>query len=269
MGRVASPFLGPNLQCETLASFELDCGRGVYYSTKSPDKTGLNEDSLGYWGHSREAVFVLADGLGGHSQGDEASRLAITQVLLEVARGKKDRHQSILGGIEKVNKKLKSLKVDAGTTLTVVYLKNSIARLYGVGDSIGALFSGGICGYKTYEHSVTGLATESGLMNEEEAMSHPESHVILNSLGDSKARLELSFPLRFVNGDKLVLMSDGVSDNILFSDIETLIQSKSINESGSALIEKCQESMKSGGKLDDYSFLIFEKGNFSVKKKKG
>lgn len=253
------PYLGLNAEMPNSNVTDLEMGKIVYFSAPSPDPGRKNEDSFGFWCSNRQCVLAVADGLGGHSQGDIASEMAMKELFRGLSKNTTDINRTIQKNIERINKKLRKTGLDIGTTLTVAHLNNNQLRFYSVGDSIGALLSKSSREYKTFEHSVTGLATESGVIDEVEAMDHPESHVILNSLGEEFARMELSFNISIRVGDRVLLMTDGVSGNITFSDIKDIVLKESLPEAGRIIVDRCSQKMATDGTKDDFTFLIYEK----------
>jgi len=98
-----------------------------------------------------------------------------------------------------------------GTTLTAAWIDGDVALLAHVGDSRAYLARGGTLRQVSEDHSWVAARVREGLLSEAEAREHRWRNVITNALGASDAfRLDVTHvPLE--QGDRLLLVSDGVT----------------------------------------------------------
>lgn len=233
------------------------------YSSKSPDKTGPNEDSLGVICiDNQRLILAVADGVGGYRSADEASSIAITSLKEEVENAIKTKakiRNAILNSFEIANQKILDLGVGAGTTLSVLEIENNQMRPYHIGDSsIFHVGSRGKLKFRNTLHSPVGYALEAGMINEEEAMAHEESHMILSVLGSKEMKIEIGPSVEIADSDSLLVCSDGLTDNVLESDILEIVRKGSAAEAIDKLVDLSHKSMaKDPLKPDDLSLILF------------
>jgi serine/threonine protein phosphatase PrpC len=196
----------------------------------------LNEDSLLTLGVSpvyRSAgaplgLFAVADGMGGHSAGDVASRLAIQALeqqavsdLLSPTSSDKslpDPHQwveaTMLTANQSVYEQRKVAGTDMGTTLVLALIVGDMATIGNVGDSRAYLLSNEGIIQITTDHSLVERLVATGQITREEAAFHPQRNVIYRVIGD-KPRVEPDvFKQRLAPGKALLLCSDGLSNMV-------------------------------------------------------
>lgn len=161
--------------------------------------------------------FVLADGLGGHGNGDVASQLVVECVGAAIENTKEfggvfidecfDTAQEILMQ-EKEIKGLPSIK----TTMVLLMITDKIAQWGHIGDSRLYHFRDGKQLGRTIDHSVPQMLAISGQIKEKEIRHHPERSVLLRAMG-----AEWDYPayeidqrcMRVIKGDTFLLCSDG------------------------------------------------------------
>ena len=165
------------------------------------------------------ALLILADGMGGHADGAEASRLA-ANTLLDLYRNHKSDPvlNTLQRGFLEANRIIfeKSAEMltakGMGTTLVAAYIKGGKLQFAHVGDSRGYLIdSTGITQF-TEDHSYVASLVKAGVIKAEEAEDHPESHVLTRAIGlqetvtvDTSPR-----PLPIKKGDYVLLCCDGL-----------------------------------------------------------
>lgn len=199
-----------------------------------------NEDSFGIFAlnlshDSRTqplALCIVADGLGGHANGQDASRLvtrAITEyVLAQVGlpftapRGSAPPPEVALGSVlqeavQVANAALyeanQQAEADMGSTLVAALISGEMAYVVNVGDSRGYALSpapGEPLRRLTTDHSLVEQLIISGLVKPEDRYTHPHRNQIFRSLGgDATVEVDL-FTQRLLPGMRLLLCSDGL-----------------------------------------------------------
>ena len=161
---------------------------------------------------------IVADGMGGHRGGATASRLAATTVQERFAADPLDDPGPALAtAIADANRAVFEHAQEnpdlrgMGTTVSVLYARESRAWFSHVGDSRIYRMRQGLLEQLTQDHSVVASMVREGLLTDEEAAVHPRRNVLQRSLGvipdieiDSGSDLEL------LPGDTYLLCSDGL-----------------------------------------------------------
>jgi len=216
-----------------------------------------NEDHYAYWEPTSEEEFaqkgrlaVVADGMGGHEGGQEASRIAVAaiqevfsttsgadpQALLE--RGFRLAHERILDYAAQ-HPELHGM----GTTATAVALVQDQLYYAHIGDSRLYLMSGSDLSRVTRDHSYVGRLVENGVISSEEAETHPQRHILTAALGAGVEPVpeipQHAITLR--KGDVLLLCTDGLWGMLSDSEIQKAIASASLPEACQALIEQAKD----------------------------
>jgi serine/threonine protein phosphatase PrpC len=214
-------------------------------------------------------LFVVADGMGGHANGEDASQLAIQTIAnsllprLTQSSALKDEQyiQLLVEGIQQANLAVHQNNVqqhgDMGTTVTATLLVDTVAYVANVGDSRTYLYrpSEGLKKV-TVDHSVVASLVEAGIIKPDDIYTHPKRNQIYRSLGE-KASVEVdAFTVQLQAGDKLLLCSDGLWDMVRDPQIEAVIKNTDPNPSvtGEALIQSALD----GGGEDNVSVIVVQ-----------
>lgn len=245
----------------------LDGGEVVLFSTRSPARSGLNEDAAAVLPFGDGSfVLAVADGLGGERAGAKASSLAIERLeaaLHEARREGWTLRTAVLNGIERASEAIRALGVGAGTTLAAVEIAAGVIRPYHVGDSTILLIGQrGRLKLQTVAHSPVGFAVEAGLLDESEAMHHEDRHLVSNMLGAPDMRIEVGSQRRLEPRDTLLVASDGLSDNLRTEEIVALVRSGPLDAACERLAELARARMHTPSegepsKPDDLTFVAF------------
>lgn len=225
------------------------CGvEAALYSRVAPGKDTPNEDSAGIIPVAGDSVVLaVADGCGGMRGGSQASALAIESLAEAILNDTSDSGGSrsqILDGFELANARILDLAIGAATTIAAVSFHGGSIRPFHVGDSmILVVGRNGRIKLETVSHSPVGLAVESGLMNEEEAIHHPDRHIVSNVLGDPEMRIEIGPTLPLAQNDTVVIASDGLFDNLLLEEVVDRIRKGSLREGLATLVTAARERM--------------------------
>lgn len=242
----------------------LDLPHILYFSKKSPFKESCNEDAVGIFTFENGFVLAIADGAGGHPKGEVAAKLVLQNIkksLHEKKSPAETKRQQILDAIDQTNRELIASGTGARTTLTVCEVFDNWARAYQVGDSTIV-----ICGqkgklkYRSTSHSPVGYGIEAGLIDENEALQHPDLHIISNLVGETGMKIELGPEVALNPNDSVFLASDGIFDNFASDQIIELVRKGSIEGISESLIQIINEEIyaKADSKKDDISFILFK-----------
>ena len=173
-------------------------------------------------------LYVVADGVGGASHGDLASRIAVDSIHGAYSRTSDgvdllfDRLEDAIGA---ANGDLCDVVEDnvavstMGTTVVALALDDDMGTVAHLGDSRAYLLRDRKLELLTQDHTVAAEYVARGWLNEREAASHPLSHVLTRVL-PSTAELEIDLlTLRLRPGDVFLLCSDGLTKMMNDDDI--------------------------------------------------
>ncbi len=195
-----------------------------------------------------DTLFAVADGMGGHVGGEVAARLAI-----ETLQSAYDRNPTVAGLREAfvaANSAIwdQSLQIEQlrgmGTTLTAAGLTvgsdgRDLMCLANVGDSRAYLMSGGQVRQITADHSLAEERVRHGEMTEAEAEVHPHRHILTRALGVSPEVDVDVWELHVKTGDRLLLCSDGLTNEVGIGQIGQVLQSvKDPRKAARALVDR-------------------------------
>jgi protein phosphatase len=184
-------------------------------------------------------VFVVADGMGGHSHGEIASRIAVDAIRdfvtmtndtdatlpfeMDVSLG---RHGNRLRAAIRVahDRVLKAIRQDAslhgmGTTVVGLLLDGTSAAIAHVGDSRAYRLRDGKLELLTQDHTWVNEQVVAGFLSEEQARAHPLKNVVTRALG-GEAEVDIDvreWPVQ--PGDLFLLCSDGLTTMLTDEEI--------------------------------------------------
>jgi protein phosphatase len=184
-----------------------------------------NEDYYGYWEPESDEEFlrkgrlaIIADGMGGHQGGQEASRLAV-EIVRDVYRNSYgDPQSALLAGLQAAHAGIQQTAnananlCGMGTTCTAISLANDRLYYAHVGDSRLYLVRKGSLTRLTRDHAYIAAMVEQGVIDQEAAATHPQRHVLTSALGTGD-HVQADWPeaaLDLAPGDILILCTDGL-----------------------------------------------------------
>lgn len=206
-----------------------------------------NEDFVGAYVPSEpdehEALFVVADGMGGHAAGEVASRLAVEAVLGTWATGRPlPPHQALRAAARVANATVFAASLDSehqgmGTTLTALALSGNEAYVAHIGDSRAYLVRKRECTQLTSDHSRVAEMLRMRLITPEQAAIHPARSMLTRSLGSGPGvRVDLS-RVQAEPGDTFVLCSDGLWDLVSRGEITNEVGRGSADDAAEKLLQ--------------------------------
>lgn len=176
-------------------------------------------------------LFLVADGMGGRNAGEVASRIAVDSIV-EYLTGCNDLDEPtcsagnmLAEAIKSANSNIYSRSIEdeecngMGTTLSAVLIKDDVMVLGHVGDSRIYFFRDGKLEQITSDHSYVAELLRTGAITEEEAKIHPKKNYIYRNLGYEKD-VDVDIACKeFKDNDKLMLCSDGLSNQLEYDEI--------------------------------------------------
>ncbi|MBC7994354.1 MAG: serine/threonine-protein phosphatase [Rhizobacter sp.] len=224
-----------------------------------------NEDRMGYCYTRDSGLFALADGMGGHPEGEVASQLALQTLAAMFQRDAKPTlkepmrflHEAIIAGHHQLLRYAtqKALIDTPRTTVVACVLQGNNAYWAHCGDSRLYLVRGEKLVARTRDHSYSEL---------QETMSHVvpmgerfNRNVLFTCLGSpGKPVVDTVGPLVLQSGDRLLLCSDGLWGTVTDAEITEQLGKNTIADAVPELVE---QALRNGGaKSDNVSVLAVE-----------
>jgi PPM family protein phosphatase len=216
-----------------------------------------NEDRMGYCYTRDSGLFALADGMGGHPEGEVASQLALQTLAAIYQRDAKPvlkeptrfLHDSIIAGHHQLIRYAteKALIDTPRTTVVAVVLQGNSAYWAHCGDSRLYLVRGDKLIARTRDHSYSELQeTMAQVVPMGERFNRNVLFTCLGSPG--KPVVDTVGPMILQGGDKLLLCSDGLWGSVSDEEITAQLASKPIADAVPELVE---QALRNGGPKSD------------------
>jgi serine/threonine protein phosphatase PrpC len=175
-------------------------------------------------------LFVVADGMGGHSEGERASAIAARTVAMHILResylplfshGERNAPiaEVVTAAIQRANDAVVHDLDDGGTTVSVTVLINDLAYIGHVGDSRVYLISRGKIERITRDHSWVQRLIELDQLTPDEANEHPQKNLLYRALGQSDTLEVDTLMRRMPPNARILLCSDGLWNQVPDADI--------------------------------------------------
>ena len=204
----------------------------VYGNTNIGRVRKNNEDAYGIYPDL--SLFIVADGLGGHAGGEVASRLAVETikdglVSTESYRPSVEIKDRIIEAIRGANDRIiqqANIMYDLkgmGTTVVVVKLEEDNAMIAHVGDSRMYLIRKNKITQITKDHTVVEEYIRLGLLTLQEALYHPNRHMLSRALGVSYDIDVDVADIQIAEGDIIILCTDGLTNMLSEKEILSAI----------------------------------------------
>jgi protein phosphatase len=209
----------------------------------------VNQDD--YYVDPDGRFFIVADGMGGHAGGQEASRIATSTVCKYL-----DQHwyapespsvlleQAFLEANQAILREQRQHPelADMGTTAVVVLFRDGQPWCAHVGDSRLYRLRGAKLTQITEDHTWVAFAMRMGEITPDQARNHPWRHVLAQCLGrEDLHQIDIqSFQVQ--SGDRILLCSDGLteelSDQIIASHLKSI---RACEKAATALVDAAKD----------------------------
>ena len=183
-------------------------------------------------------LYAVADGMGGASAGEIASKIVTETIAREVAQKilvprftapdvALDYAEILKIAIEQANAEVLTARTqahtDMGSTVVAALLVGSHAHIANVGDSRAYLIARDKITKLTKDHSLVQALVDRGTITEAEIRTHPQRNIILRNVGD-KPQLQVDlYQTALEPGQSLLLCCDGLWEMVLDEQIRDIV----------------------------------------------
>jgi PPM family protein phosphatase len=208
-------------------------------SLSSPGGRARNEDACGFRLGVAGAVWVVADGLGGHVGGERAAQLAVATLLERLGDTPARAPADLALAIDATQQTLLAARTAGGpagaagnTTVVVLSSDGERALWANVGDSRLYHFRGGLLLTQTRDHSVPQALAGAGEIPAGAIRGHEDRNRLLRCLGgEGTARPSVTEePIALEAGDVFLLCSDGFWEPVTEEDMTATLTTASSPE---------------------------------------
>ena len=214
----------------------------------------MNEDRMGYCYTRESGLFVLADGMGGHPEGEVAAQLALDTISMLYQKEAKPTLQNpaefLLNALLAAHHQIvrhaskKGMLDTPRTTLVAAVVQGTSATWVHCGDSRLYIVRDGELQLRTRDHSF--LEQKRPGLSEFEPVNR---NILFTCLGSpSKPILDIAGPFPLLQGDKLMLCSDGLWGSLSDAEIVQQLSGKSVSEAVPQLVDS---ALRAGGEHSD------------------
>jgi len=217
---------------------------------------------------SDEGLFAVCDGMGGGVHGEVASAIAVhilKDTYMKMHLQEESTDELMAGYTRDANERIcdeigKFSSRRMGTTFVVATVIEDTVCVYNLGDSRAYLKWGNNFTQVSQDHTQVRSLVNMGVITEESAKTHPGRHTLTQHLGIFPDEMEIvpyaapSFKL--LDGDTLLLCSDGLTDMLDASEIDAILGMDSgMREMAGELVNA---ALKNGGK-DNITVIVIRK----------
>jgi protein phosphatase len=206
-------------------------------------QTSLPEPKAQF-GLDRGHLFLVADGMGGHLAGEQASALAVVAIEQFTLNTLKWFFDSNGSDAQKVLTQFQTAlrQADArileesaehpelrgmGTTLTMAFQLDAQLCVVHVGDSRAYLYGEGELYQLTHDHTLMAEMVRRGELRPEQVAQHRLRHVITNVVGGTETGVHVEAHALDVHaGDRLLLCSDGLTEMVTDEAIAAILDTE-------------------------------------------
>ncbi len=220
----------------------------------------VNQDS--YYIDPEGRFFIVADGMGGHAGGQEASQIATKKIqayLEEYWESDLPSEQLLQEALSQANQAIIDDQVDhpergdMGTTAVVVVFRQDQQWYAHIGDSRLYRFRESQLTQISDDHTWVARAMKTGDITPEQARVHPWRHVLFQCLGRKDLRQVDVYPLDVQTQDLLLLCSDGLTEEVPDELIQEILQNdNSLDAKPADLVQ----AAKDGGGSDNITVVL-------------
>ncbi|MGZ5083052.1 MAG: PP2C family protein-serine/threonine phosphatase [Usitatibacter sp.] len=233
----------------------------IFQDSRTGDRKG-NEDRVGYT-YSRDVLLMtIADGMGGHLDGEVAAEIAVTEItrrFQQEARNKlKKPFDFLASAIQSAHRAIVSHAVEHNllecprTTVVACIVQNGSAYWAHAGDSRLYVLRRGEVVAQTQDHSRVQMMIDAGEITPEMAARHPERNKIFSCLGGVvPPQIATGREFALETGDTILLSTDGFWSQIPGNILGSMLRKQTLVDVMPGLLAEAQRRAK--GESDNLS----------------
>ena len=203
-------------------------------------------------------LYAVADGMGGHRGGEVASQLALETVERMFREG----HGTLEEQIREANRAVFARSAEdrsvagMGTTLTAALVREGQVHLAHVGDSRAYLLRAGALRQLTRDHTLVDRMLRAGEISEAEAEVHPHRNVLTRVVGTEPDVSVDERDVGLLEGDRLVLCSDGLTNMVTEDQIQAILEATPTNPQEAA--DRLVRAANRAGGVDNITVVVLD-----------
>lgn len=226
-----------------------------------------NEDAL--YADDKVGVYVLADGMGGHTGGEVASNIAVNIVARILSSSimipqKKNLEDIIHNAMHSANDAIISSKknhielFDMATTIVISIFHDDVVSYIHLGDSRAYLFrKNDNLIQLTTDDSLVMEMVKQGLINKDDFRSHPLRNIVTRYLGTTNLEIPEIHQSKVEANDRIILCSDGLTNMLTEEEIRSIL-SKNTSMGLQDLCDLLVDSANTNGGEDNISVIVIQ-----------
>lgn len=211
-------------------------------------------------------LFVVADGMGGHSGGEVASRIAVEtveEIMLNPLSMQKSPRELILHCYEEASRRIFDIAANEkpelmgmGTTMVMAIIRKKHLYIGNVGDSRCYLFKKPDLWQVTEDHSLINEQLRAGVMNEDQVRQFVGRNVITRSVGYERDVYPDVIEREIIPGEAFLLCSDGLSGLVEDPKISEILNKNTPDK----VVKACVEQALANGGDDNVTVMLIQFG---------
>ncbi|MDH3425871.1 MAG: protein phosphatase 2C domain-containing protein [Acidimicrobiia bacterium] len=198
-------------------------------------------------------IAAVADGMGGHTGGEVASRLALQAAVagdVSVPNRLASANTAVVEGVIE-----EPALAGMGTTLTLgAFGENGKLEIGHVGDSRAYVLHEGELVQLSHDHTLVAELLAAGRIRAEDVRGHPQRNLLTRSLGMAQAIEIDSVELELEPGDRVLLCSDGLTTMLTDAEITKILKKGVPEETAWNLVEAANNA----GGFDNVTVVIVD-----------
>jgi len=235
---------------------KFDC----WYLTDKGLRRDSNQDSCLV--NKELGLFIVADGMGGHSGGEVASSMAVEtveEIMLQPQAATKSPREMIQLSYEEASRRIfdKAAKerpelAGMGTTMVLAYLRGKYLYVGNVGDSRCYMFKRPHLWQITEDHSLINEQLRAGVMSEEQVLQFVGRNVITRSVGYERETYPDIIEREVSPGEMFLICSDGLSSLVEDKRISEILNQNTPDK----IVKACVEQALANGGDDNVTVML-------------
>ncbi|MFM6928041.1 MAG: Stp1/IreP family PP2C-type Ser/Thr phosphatase [Bdellovibrio sp.] len=235
---------------------KFDC----WYLTDKGLRRDSNQDSCLV--NKELGLFIVADGMGGHSGGEVASSMAVEtveEIMLQPQAATKSPREMIQLSYEEASRRIfdKAAKerpelAGMGTTMVLAYLRGKYLYVGNVGDSRCYMFKRPHLWQITEDHSLINEQLRAGVMSEEQVLQFVGRNVITRSVGYERETYPDIIEREVSPGEMFLICSDGLSSLVEDKKISEILNQNTPDK----IVKACVEQALANGGDDNVTVML-------------